>query len=325
MIKSNITVEVNSTKLGGVLIVPSAVFTSTVQEEELDLTKTPNFQIVIGKGDEIKDTVEVSFTAEEVEYTANMKVVNRNGSTVTLQYVDGLTAEDAPEPEPTPEEPTCSDYIYLSESDSYGGDTGAQTNGVFMGAIALTGNAPGWTPYYTVWRASSSSGESPNIIYKYCPCINDSEAINVKIMRFNATGTNPSGTYGYNTEAECAGRLEVLDLSSYYEEYPELEALHITIDEWTYQLSNGKYVPQYEIVMWSTDDNISLSTDLFEYIINQWDTESPIYLLSYKRGTSDTTVDPDIKTLKIGLMEYDEDNSKDIFVDTNITVGYDKK
>lgn len=100
MIKSNITVEVNSTELDGVLIVPSAVFTSTVQEEELDLTKTPNFQIVVGKGGEINDTVEVSFTAEEVEYTANMKVVNRNGSAVTLQYVDGLTAEEAPEPEP---------------------------------------------------------------------------------------------------------------------------------------------------------------------------------------------------------------------------------
>lgn len=100
MIKSNITVEVNSTELDGVLIVPSAVFTSTVQEEELDLTKTPNFQIVVGKGDEINDTVEVSFTVEEVEYTANMKVVNRNGSTVTLQYVDGLTAEDAPEIDP---------------------------------------------------------------------------------------------------------------------------------------------------------------------------------------------------------------------------------
>lgn len=99
MIKSNITVEVNSTELDGVLIVPSAVFTSTVQEEELDLTKTPNFQIVVGKGGEINDTVEVSFTAEEVEYTANMKVVNRNGSAVTLQYVDGLTAEEAPEPE----------------------------------------------------------------------------------------------------------------------------------------------------------------------------------------------------------------------------------
>lgn len=105
MIKlENLTFTIGEGTCEGVLTAPSAVFTSTPQEEELDLTKSPNFQITINDKGNFTDTVEVSFTAEEVQYTANMKVINRNGNNVTLQYVDGLTKSEAPEPEPEPEE-----------------------------------------------------------------------------------------------------------------------------------------------------------------------------------------------------------------------------
>lgn len=97
MIKQEITLTIGESEYSGDLKVPSVVLTSTPQEEELDLTKSPNFQITINDQGDITDTVEVEFTAEEVIYTANMKVVNRNGNFVTLQYVDGLTTEDVPE------------------------------------------------------------------------------------------------------------------------------------------------------------------------------------------------------------------------------------
>lgn len=96
MIKQEITLTIGESEYSGDLKVPSVVLTSTPQEEELDLTKSPNFQITINDQGDITDTVEVEFTAEEVIYTANMKVVNRNGNFVTLQYVDGLTTEDVP-------------------------------------------------------------------------------------------------------------------------------------------------------------------------------------------------------------------------------------
>ena len=115
MIKlENIEFTIGESEYSGDLKVPSAVLTSTPQEEELDLTKSPNFQITINDKGNFTDTVEVSFTAEEVQYTANMKVVNRNGDFVTLQYVDGLTTEDAPEPEPKQSVDTISDTVLPS-------------------------------------------------------------------------------------------------------------------------------------------------------------------------------------------------------------------
>ncbi|MEE3490625.1 MAG: hypothetical protein VZR10_07140 [Methanobrevibacter sp.] len=104
MIKlENIGFTIGKSEYSGDLKVPSAVLTSTPQEEELDLTKSPNFQITINDKGNFTDTVEVSFTAEEVQYTANMKVMNRNGNFVTLQYVDGLTAKDVPQKSVAPE------------------------------------------------------------------------------------------------------------------------------------------------------------------------------------------------------------------------------
>ena len=97
MIKlENLTFTIGESEYSGDLKVPSAVLTSTPQEEELDLTKSPNFQITINDKGDITDTVEVSFTAEEVQYTANMNVINRNANNMTLQYVDGLTKSEVP-------------------------------------------------------------------------------------------------------------------------------------------------------------------------------------------------------------------------------------
>lgn len=81
------------------LIVPSQVLTSTKQEETLDLTKSPNFQIIVpGTYIDNNGKFEVTFTIGEDEYTANMVVVNNGSVNCTLQYVDGLTVEEAAVP-----------------------------------------------------------------------------------------------------------------------------------------------------------------------------------------------------------------------------------
>lgn len=109
----DINVTINSYTLDGEIIVPSAVLTSTPQEEVLDLTKTPNFTLKINDTYSymnIKDTVMVELSTDSYNYSSYMNVINTTNGTVTLQYVDGLTAEDVSDDssddssdEPTPE------------------------------------------------------------------------------------------------------------------------------------------------------------------------------------------------------------------------------
>ena len=107
MIKTDIVAYVSSYALEGELIVPSAVLTSTPQEEEINLTYTPNFQLkLMDKNSYAVDDVLVSFSYADTNYTAHMNVVNRTqDGIVTLQYNNGLTTEEMPTPEPEPTPP----------------------------------------------------------------------------------------------------------------------------------------------------------------------------------------------------------------------------
>lgn len=110
MIKTDIVANVSSNTLEGELIVPSAVLTSTPQEEEINLTYTPNFQLkLMDKNSYAVDDVLVSFSYADTNYTAYMNVVNRTqDGIVTLQYNNGLTSKEIPpqpEPEPEPVDP----------------------------------------------------------------------------------------------------------------------------------------------------------------------------------------------------------------------------
>lgn len=100
MIRENITVTIGNDSFSGELTAPSVVMTSKPQEEILDLAKTPNFVLKVEDTDgslNVTDVVEVAFTAGDKSYTANAKVYNKIGKYVALQYMNGLTAEDAPE------------------------------------------------------------------------------------------------------------------------------------------------------------------------------------------------------------------------------------
>ena len=93
MIKTDITAYVNSYEYSGEIIVPSVVMTSTPQDEELNLSYTPNFQLKLNDAySYINDMVEVSFSYGDTDYTAYANVINRNAGVVTLQYNSGLTA-----------------------------------------------------------------------------------------------------------------------------------------------------------------------------------------------------------------------------------------
>lgn len=99
MIKTDITAYVNSYEYSCEIIVPSVVMTSTAQDEELNLSYTPNFTLKLNDAySYINDTVEVSFSYGDTDYTAYANVVNRNAGVVTLQYADGLTSYVQPEP-----------------------------------------------------------------------------------------------------------------------------------------------------------------------------------------------------------------------------------
>ena len=103
MIKQQITSYINSYSFNGEIVVPSQVMTSTPQEEQLNLSYSPNFTMRVEDTYSylnVTDKVEATFTADDTQYTAYMRVLNRAGNTVTLQYVDGLVSSDAPEPEP---------------------------------------------------------------------------------------------------------------------------------------------------------------------------------------------------------------------------------
>ena len=98
MIKENIQININDKSFDAEIIVPSQVMTSTPQEENVDLTKTPNFILKVEDEDKtinVTDIVEVSFTLGEYDYTANMKAYNRGGGIIALQYDSNLTAEES--------------------------------------------------------------------------------------------------------------------------------------------------------------------------------------------------------------------------------------
>lgn len=100
MIKTDIVAYVSSYALEGELIVPSPVLTSTPQEEEINLTYTPNFQLkLMDKNSYVVDDAWMSFSYADTNYTAYMNVVNRTqDGIVTLQYNNGLVVEKTHNP-----------------------------------------------------------------------------------------------------------------------------------------------------------------------------------------------------------------------------------
>lgn len=105
MIKENITAYVNSYVHEGEIIVPSVVLTSTPQEETIDLSLTPNFQIKVmdtysyisNNGD-----IKVTFDLNSYNYTSYMYIVNSSQTGyVTLQSTGSYLnmKEVTPEPE----------------------------------------------------------------------------------------------------------------------------------------------------------------------------------------------------------------------------------
>lgn len=122
MINLQITSYINSYSFNGEIVVPSQVMTSTPQEQQLNLSYSPNFTMRVEDTYSylnVTDKVEATFTADDTQYTAYMRVLNRAGNTVTLQYVDGLVSSDAPEPEPEPEpEPQPQSISISISSDS---------------------------------------------------------------------------------------------------------------------------------------------------------------------------------------------------------------
>ena len=100
MIKTQIQCYTNSYTFDGEIIVPSRVLTSNPQEEEFDLSYTPNFTIKLNDAySYLNDTVELSFSYGNNEYTAYANVINRSAGVTTLQYSYGLTTTYV---EPTP-------------------------------------------------------------------------------------------------------------------------------------------------------------------------------------------------------------------------------
>lgn len=126
MIKTEITAYITSYEFNGEIVVPSQVMTSTPQEQQLNLSYSPNFTMRVEDTYSylnVTDKVEATFTADDTQYTAYMRVLNRAGNTVTLQYVDGLVSSDAPEPEPEPEpQPTSISISISSDSPMSVGD-----------------------------------------------------------------------------------------------------------------------------------------------------------------------------------------------------------
>lgn len=97
MIKENIQININDKSFDAEIIAPSQVMTSTPQEENVDITKSPNFILKVQDEDKtinVTDIVEVSFSLGDYDYTANMKAYNRGGGIIALQYDSNLTAEE---------------------------------------------------------------------------------------------------------------------------------------------------------------------------------------------------------------------------------------
>lgn len=116
MIKSDITAYIGSYALDGVIEIPSRVLTSTPQDEELNLTYTPNFQLKLNDsyGYFNAQCMKVDFTVDSYEYSAYMYKVNSAADgTVTVQYAGGLEQGETPEPEP---EQSVAPTMYYDEN-----------------------------------------------------------------------------------------------------------------------------------------------------------------------------------------------------------------
>lgn len=103
MITTNISAYIGSYALDGVIEIPSKVLTSTVQDEEINLSYTPNFQLKLNDsyGYFNAQCMKVDFTVDSYNYSAYMYKVNSAADgTVTVQYAGGLEQGETPEPEP---------------------------------------------------------------------------------------------------------------------------------------------------------------------------------------------------------------------------------
>ena len=106
MIKENLnikfTVGETSSEYEGQIIVPSQVMTSTPQNEEVNLEKSPNVNIKL-KGDAARGVKNLSSQYKKIKaefelgnktYTMNVSLIEGTKDYVVLQYCDGLTAEE---------------------------------------------------------------------------------------------------------------------------------------------------------------------------------------------------------------------------------------
>lgn len=106
MIKENINIKFTagetSSEYEGQIIVPSQVMTSTPQNEEVNLEKSPNVTIKL-KGDAARGVKNLSSQYKKIKaefelgnktYTMNVSLIGGTNDYVVLQYCDGLTAEE---------------------------------------------------------------------------------------------------------------------------------------------------------------------------------------------------------------------------------------
>ena len=107
MIKENLNIKFTagetSIEYEGQIIVPSQVITSTQQNEEVNLEKSPNVTIKL-KGEAARGVKNLSSKYKKIKaefklgnktYTMNVSIIEGTNDYVVLQYCDGLTAEEA--------------------------------------------------------------------------------------------------------------------------------------------------------------------------------------------------------------------------------------
>ena len=106
MIKENLNIKFTagetSSEYEGQIIVPSQVMTSTPQNEEVNLEKSPNVTIKL-KGDAARGVKNLSSQYKKIKaefelgnktYTMNVSLIEGTNDYVVLQYCDGLTAAE---------------------------------------------------------------------------------------------------------------------------------------------------------------------------------------------------------------------------------------
>ena len=106
MIKENLNIKFTagetSSEYEGQIIVPSQVITSTQQNEEVNLEKSPNVTIKL-KGEAARGVKNLSAQYKKIKaefelgnktYTMNVSLIEGTNDYVVLQYCDGLTAAE---------------------------------------------------------------------------------------------------------------------------------------------------------------------------------------------------------------------------------------